>query len=193
MPKQLNYQLTDDVLTQVEQAIRKDKQAAVRQRATAMRMLHIGQKPREVAALLNVTEQIVYKWYHRFQDDGIEGLANQPKGRPKKKADDAYIAAREETIAHEPRDYGYDFAIWSVDRLRDHLERVTGVDLSSGRLSVILRQNGYVYRRPKHDLKSLQDADAKAAAQAQLNEIKKVQARTLSGNPLGGSLWTKQP
>lgn len=189
MPKQLNYHLTEEVLAQVEDAIRKDKRAEVRQRATAIRMLHLGQKPQEVAEVFNMTEQIIYRWYHLFQDGGIEGLANQPKGRPKKKADDAYIAALEETIAHEPSDYGYDFAIWSTERLRDHLKEVTGVRLSVGRLNTILRQNGYVYRRPKHDLKSLQDADAKAAAQAQLNEIKKASKKPISNC----SLWTKRP
>lgn len=62
----------------------------------------------------------------------------------------------------------YDFAIWTVERLRDHLTQETGVELSVGRLRVLICRQGYVYRRPKHDLTSLQDADAKAAAQIEL-------------------------
>jgi hypothetical protein len=55
-----------------------------------------------------------------------------------------------------------------VERLRDHLARVTGVHLSISRLRTLLRQQDYVYRRPKHDLTNLQDAETKATAQAQL-------------------------
>lgn len=60
-----------------------------------------------------------------------------------------------------------------MERLRDHLVRTTGKHLSISRLREILRDQQYVYRRPKHDLTSLQDSKAKAAAQAQLEEQKK--------------------
>ena len=57
MPKKLDFQLTDNELLQVTAAIRKDKRPEVRQRATAIRLLALGQKPAEVAeslALLHI-------------------------------------------------------------------------------------------------------------------------------------------
>lgn len=188
MPKRLNFQLSEEQVMQVEQAKRKDKRAEVRQRATAVHLLHQGHEPAEVGKLLSVTEQAIYHWYHRFIQGGIEGLANQPKGRPKAKADAAYRQAIEETLASEPSEHGYDFAIWTVERLRDHLAHKTGKQLSISRLRQILREQQYVYRRPKHDLTSLQDGEAKAAAQAQLEELKKAQETTISHS----SLWTKR-
>ena len=188
MPKRLNFQLNEEQAKQVEQAKRKDKRAEVRQRATAVHLLHLGHEPAEVAQLLSVTMQAIYHWYHRFVQAGLEGLANQPKGRPKAKADAAYRQALEQTLASEPSELGYDFAIWTVERLRDHLARTTGKFLSISRLREIVREQQYVYRRPKHDLTSLQDADAKAVAQAQIEEIKKAQQRTIASS----SLWTKR-
>jgi transposase len=188
MPKLLNFQLNDEQVKQVEQAKRKDKRAEVRQRATAVHLLHLGHEPTAVAEMLSVTVQAIYHWYHRFVQAGIEGLANQPKGRPKAKADAAYRQALEQTLATEPNELGYDFAIWTVERLRDHLARTTGKHLSISRLREIVREQQYVYRRPKHDLTSLQDAEAKALAQAQLEELKKAQATTISHS----SLWTKR-
>jgi transposase len=188
MPKRLNFQLKDEQVTQVEQAKRKDKRAEVRQRATAVHLLHLGHEPVAVAEMLSVTVQAIYHWYHRFIQAGIEGLANQPKGRPKAKADAAYRQALEQTLASEPNELGYDFAIWTVERLRDHLARTTGKHLSISRLREILREQQYVYRRPKHDLTSLQDGAAKAIAQAQLEELKKAQPTTISTS----SLWTKR-
>lgn len=188
MPKRLNFQLNDEQVTQVEQAKRKDKRAEVRQRATAVHLLHLGHEPPAVAHMLSVTVQAIYHWYHRFIQAGIEGLANQPKGRPKAKADAAYRQALEQTLASEPSELGYDFAIWTVERLRDHLAHTTGKHLSISRLREILREQKYVYRRPKHDLTSLQDGEAKAVAQAHIEELKKAQELTLSTS----SLWMKR-
>lgn len=188
MPKLLNFQLTQEQAMQVEQAKRKDKRAEVRQRATAVHLLHQRYEASEVAKLLSVTVQAIYQWYHRFVQGGIEGLANQPKGRPKAKADTMYRQALEQTLAAEPSELGYDFAIWTVERVRDHLAHTTGKFLSISRLREILREEQYVYRRPKHDLTNLQDLEAKAAAQAQIEELKKAQEITISTS----SLWTKR-
>jgi transposase len=188
MPKRLNFQLSEEQVTQVEQAKRKDKRAEVRQRAMAVDMLHQGYEAAEVAKLLSVTVQAIYQWYHRFMRAGIEGLANRPKGHRQAKADVGYRQALEQTLASEPSELGYDFAIWTVERVRDHLARTTGKHLSISRLRQILREQKYVYRRPKHDLTSLQDGEAKAAAQAQIEELKKAQALTISHS----SLWTKR-
>lgn len=54
-----------------------------------------------------------------------------------------------ETIEREPAELGYTFAIWTTARLRDHLAQLTGVHLSVGYLRTLIRQLGYVYRRPK--------------------------------------------
>jgi transposase len=189
MPKRLNFQLSEEQVTQVEQAKRKDKRAEMRQRATAVHLLHLGHKPAAVAPMLSVTVQAIYQWYHRFIQAGVEGLANQPKGHRQAKADATYRQAIEQTLASEPSEHGYDFAIWTVERLRDHLASQTGKHLSISRLREILREQQYVYRRPKHDLTSLQDGEAKALAQAQLEELKKAQQTTLANS----SLWTKRP
>ena len=188
MPKRLNFQLTEAQVTQVEQAKRKDKRVEVRQRATAVHLLHLGHEATEVARILSVTVQAIYQWYHRFIRAGVEGLANRAKGHRQAKADAGYRQALEQTLASEPSELGYDFAIWTVERVRDHLARSTGKRLSISRLREILREEHYVYRRPKHDLTSLQDGAAKAAAQAQLEEIKKAPTMPISNS----SLWTKR-
>lgn len=189
MPKKLDFQLTETELLQVTEAIRKDKRPEVRQRATAIRLLGLGQKPAEVAESLAAQPPTIYSWFHRFRQDGLEGLANQPKGRPKRKADEVYCQALEKAIEHDPGDYGYPFAVWTVERLRDHLERETGVRMSVSRLRVVIRKQGFVYRRPKHDLTSLQDPDAKEQARGLLEALKKGHSQTTKS---GSSLWTKR-
>jgi transposase len=186
MPKQINFQLTADQLAELGEVSKHDKRPEVRQRATAIRLLSLGEKPAQVAAVMAVSTVSIYKWWHHYQVDGIEGLANRPKGRPETKAAVAYLQALEQALASEPSHFGYHFAIWTVKRLRDHLLRLTGVQLSVAYLSEVMQREGYVYRRPKHDLSNRQDAAAKVEAQAQLQELKKVPPL------LGSSLWTKR-
>ena len=92
-------------------------------------------------------------------------------------------------LEQEPKDLGYDFVVWTVDRLRQHLEKETGIALSEPRLRALMKRKGYRYRRPKHDLGHLQDKEAKAQAAELLEVLKKRSSETISSS----SLWTRQP
>lgn len=155
--------------------------------STALRMLHLGRHPSEVADVFAVSLATVYNWYARWSETCLEGLANRPKsGRPRI-ADEEYCRALEETLDRSPPELGYAFTIWTVKRLRDHLEKVTGKNLSESRLRNLLREKGYRYKRPKHDLHHLQDLEAKEQARKVLKALKKGAEQTISGS----YLWTK--
>jgi transposase len=115
--------------------------------------------------------------------------ANRPKsGRPPK-ADEAYVKLLEQVIDQDPQELGYDFSIWTAGRLRLHMQKETGIELGSTQFRVLLKENDFVYRRPKHDLTNLQDASARQAAEEWLEELKKVPKKERSTY----SLWTKAP
>lgn len=189
MPKARNYHLIEQELAALETAIRHDKRPEVRQRCMVIRLLHMGHKPDEIARLQAVSIPTVYGWYNRWKEAGIEGLATKPRsGRPPKTGEE-YVQVLKETLEKEPQELGYDFSIWTVERLRLHLEKETGTNLSICRLRILLKNQGYRYRRPKYDLGHLQNKDAKAQAAELLNELKKRPLQTISSS----SLWTKQP
>ena len=136
-----------------------------------------------------VSKGSIYYWHKNWREAGLKGLENKAKsGRPKQ-ATAAYCALLEEVIEQEPSVYGYGFGIWTVDRLREHLRRETGISLSNRRFRALLNELDIVYRRPKHDLSSLQDAEEKERAKVLLDWLKK-------DVPSGGtssSLWMKRP
>lgn len=181
------YQLKAKELAEIERGMRQDKRAEVRQRATVIRLLHVGHKPEAVAEQQMVSVPTIYNWHRLWREQGIEGLANKPKtGRPSK-ATEAYCQKLEELLEKEPSEFGYRFAIWTSDRLRAHLEKETGILLSESRFRALLKKRGYRYRRPKHDLSHLQDKKAKRKAEKLLEEMKKRASETISSS----SLWTK--
>ena len=76
---------------------------------------------------------------------------------------------------------------WTIDRLRAHLAKETGIELSESRFRALLKREGFRYRRPKYDLSHLQDPEAKAQADELLEGLKKRSSETISSS----SLWTK--
>jgi hypothetical protein len=70
-----------------------------------------------------------------------------------------------------------------------HLEKETGILLGATQFKALLKENDFVYRRPKHDLTELQDTEAREAAEAWLDGLKKAPKQVRSTY----SLWTKAP
>ena len=73
-------------------------------------MLHQGQKVANVAQTMAVSTITIYKCVERFRKGGVDSLANQPKGRPPRKADGNYLTALETALDREPSAFGYSFA-----------------------------------------------------------------------------------
>jgi len=189
MSRQINFTLNQEELAAVEEAMHHSPRAEVRQRATAIRMLNLGNKPETVAELLAVAPSTIWNWHRRYRAAGLAGLVNQAKsGRPAK-ADDAYLDALAHALAADPRTLGYAFSVWTINKLRHYLEQQTGILLSYSRMRALLSKHGYVYRQPKHDLSELQDEQAKAAAKELLEWLKKSPSAT---TPSSSSLWTKR-
>lgn len=189
MPKKLNYQLNETDLQVIEQAIKTAPEVRVRQRATGIRLLHLGKKPEEVAELLDVATGTVYNWHGRWRKEGLAGLSDAPRsGRPTL-ADEQYASRLSEVMESDPATLGYGFTIWTIDRLRAHMAKETGIEMSDETFRAVLRQNDYVYRRPKHDLKPLQDPEARERAAEIIDDMKKKPKQRRSTY----SSWTKRP
>jgi transposase len=189
MPKRIDYQLSEREQKVIKQAIRSDPRPEVRQRAQVIRLLHLGKKPAEVAELMGISLVSAYGWHERWRREGVEGLADKPRsGRPPL-ATAEYRAKLAEVMGKEPSTFGYSFTVWTVARLIAHLAQETEIRLSEDTLRTLLKEQDYVYRRPKHDLKPLQDKAAKQRALETLEMLKK-RPRPASSNY---SLWTKRP
>jgi len=189
MAKRKDFTLTEEELKALNQVIKRDKRTGLSRRATAVRLLHLGHKPLAVAEMVAASVPSVYSWHERFRESGVDGLANKEKKPRGRKVTSAYLEALKQAVEQEPSAYGYTFAIWTRERLRDHLEQETGICVSPNWLGLLMRREGYVFRRPKHDLSQRQDEAAKTATKAVLEELKKTSSVTISSS----SLWTRRP
>lgn len=189
MPKQILYTLTPSELQAVEGAIRHDPRAEVVRRATAIRLLHQGYKAADVGKMVSASRASVQNWHKNWRMGGLEALANKPIPGRKPKANETYQEALARALESDPHSLGYAFSVWTLERLSQHLEQVTGIHLSIARLAEWMTRWGYVYRRPKQALAHKQDAQARQHVQAWLDALKKEPKAAIASS----SLWTKPP
>jgi transposase len=125
------------------------------------------------ARLTGATPKALRRWELRFLADGRAGLADRPRaGRPSRFTPEA-DRLLQEALAASPMDYGYPVATWGLVDLTDLLATKQAIMIGPGALSRHLKKLGYVYRRPRHDLKHRQDAEAVASAQHTLTTLQK--------------------
>ena len=132
MPKRIDFTLTNDELTVVRRAIKKDRRLEVRQRAVVVRMLAESQTPAEVADLMSVTVQSIYGWWHRWEAGGIEGLANRPYEPRKRKADEKYLQNLDEALlgkVMKARGYVFRRPKHDLTHLQDAVEKEAAKEL----------------------------------------------------------------
>jgi transposase len=159
--------------SELQRVIRCSRDARMVRRAQVIRLSARGKPPGEIADILDRSWSGVRKTINRFNTEGFASLADKPRvGRPRKRTD-RYVTLLKEVVQVNPRDLGYPFSCWTLDRLREHLARQTRIVLSPPHLSRLLSENGIVYRRPKHGMTHLQDPKEYDEKKAVLEFLKK--------------------
>lgn len=68
---------------------------------------------------------------------------------------------------------GYPFTVWTITRIQTHIAREMGILLSESGVRQIMKEQGLVFKRPKHSLNKKQSKDAFAAVRDILEQAKK--------------------
>lgn len=127
---------------------------------------------REAATACGVSVRSIRRWSARFLANGRDGLCDQPRpGRPAKLPEAARDLIRT-TLAQSPDAFGYPVTVWTIADLTDLLAQ-RGWVVSTETVNRTVHALGYVYRRPRHDLRHRQDAEAVASARQTLSLLQK--------------------
>ena len=149
---------------------RRDLRPRVRERLEMVKAAALGQDVAAIARWAGRSPPTVRLWLRRFRAGGAAALADAPRaGRPAK-VDGAYLEALEAAVETPPPALGLPFDVWTSDRLSAYLAGTTGVRIAPGWLRALLARRDFVWGRPKHTLKHLQDPDEVAACEAALAE-----------------------
>jgi transposase len=171
--------------------IKTDPDPRVRHRAQGVLMLAQGEPVMQVARAFHTAPHRVRAWRRWFLEGGRDRLADDRRtGRPPKLgADD--LTFLDEALQQSPLAYGWPVTVWSVRDLQELLRQQRQVEVSVYTLYRAVRGLGYRYRRPRHDLKHRQAAEAVASTRQALAWLGKEPAPS-SGSPAPStwSIWT---
>ena len=111
MSRRIDFTLTDEQLATVKRAIDNSPLPEERQRATVVRLLHLGYKPEAVAEMMPVSASTIWIWHRRYRAEGLDGLGNRVNsGRPAQ-ADAHFLAEVEQAIDTDPSDLDYAYSV----------------------------------------------------------------------------------
>jgi transposase len=145
------FKLSDSELTAIDQIIKTSDNHKLIKRATGILMLHHGLNIDEIGRILAVSVSTVYNWFHGWKAEGLQGLESLPKEHQSTVPDAIYLEVVKKTLDLLPAELGYDYKRWTINRLNQHISRVTGKQVSDEYLRQIVRAHGWVYRQPKQE------------------------------------------
>jgi transposase len=151
MPKQVELRpLTEEERTELERLSRSRKAEQRRvERARIILLLAAGGKPREVAEEVHRSEPMVYRWLHRFNEQGMAGLNEARRtGRPEtyNELERGRLIA---TARTHPQRLGLDVGHWTLDRLVEYVNEQLSIPISRSQLGEVLQAEGLKWYQEK--------------------------------------------
>src|SRR5260370_35173268 len=100
-----------------------------------------------IAEHFHLSPATVYVWWHRFEAQGLAGLADQPRGGRPPTYTCEQVSVVVQTALTDPQTLGCSFASWTLDRLAAYLAGQHGIPMKRTGLSERLIAEGWGCRR----------------------------------------------
>ena len=172
-PQRFIKKLTKNEHQEIENLYRKGPNNRFRKRAQAIRLSIKGYTIPQISEILGCNQQSIHNWFNGFETDGLDGLYDKHReGRPIV-ATAEYRSRLVDAIKSNPRQMGYPFTVWTITRIRAHMTRELKILLSESRVRQIMKEEGLVFKRPKHTLAQKRDKDGFAEVRDLLEQVKK--------------------
>ncbi len=128
---------------------RRDFQAMEERRLRAVDLFEQDVRPAAIARQLGVSHQIVSDWRAVWRQGGREALRAAGRAGRRPKLSDEQLAQVEAALATGAEANGYVGDLWTLPRVAEVIERVTGVSYHPGHVWYVLRdQLNWTWQRP---------------------------------------------
>ena len=139
--------LTDNEETELRALAKGRKaEARLRDRARICWLAHQGTHVPQIAADLDISQQMARRWINRFNAAGLDGLRDAPRsGRPPRYTTEE-VGEVVATSLSLPESLDLPFACWTLDRLEAYLNEERGIAIKRSRIGEILQAEGLRWR-----------------------------------------------
>jgi len=128
---------------------RRDFEALAARRMRAAEMFAANKRQVDVVVELGVSAQTASRWHRDWLAGGREALAGAGRAGRKRWLSDEQLAEVEAALAAGPKANGYSTDMWTLARVAEVIEKVTGVRYSQTQTWTVLRERlGWTRQRP---------------------------------------------
>lgn len=106
-----------------------------------------GTPVEDIAAQLHLARGSVYLWLHRFEERGIAGLEDHPRGGRPPTYSREQVSQIIAAALSDPQKLGLPYASWTLDRLASYLAEHQGITMKRSRLDEVLLSEGLRWRK----------------------------------------------
>jgi transposase len=118
-------------------------------RMAAADMFAAGKRQVDVADTLGVSAQTASRWHQMFLAGGKQGLVGAGRAGRLRRLSDEQLAQVEQALAKGPRANGFATEMWTLARVAEVIETVTGVRYGQTQTWTVLRERlGWSRQRP---------------------------------------------
>lgn len=137
------------MLKAAQPARRRDLAVMRNRRHLGMALLAQGKTKAQAARLLGVTRQSVGHWARQRAKGGGKALEGAVKLGRKAKVGDKTLRRLEKELLKGPQAHGFSNTLWTLERVREVLERTCAVRVHRGHVWHLLRALGWSRQRPQ--------------------------------------------
>jgi transposase len=127
---------------------RRDFAALEKRRLAAARLFERGLTPAEVARRLEVSCQSAVTWLRAWESQGRAGLRGARRAGRLPRLSAEQLSAVEAALLEGARAHGYNTDLWTLARVAEVIEQVTGIGYHQGHVWRILRSMGWSRQKP---------------------------------------------
>ena len=136
------------VMVTVRTGAHRDFDAMERRRKRAAQLFRKGMSQADVARELDVSRQSVSRWHADWLSGGAASLRGARRAGRLPELDQADLRLVEKQLEKGPLENGYPTDMWTLQRVAEVIETLTGVGYHPGHVWRILRQMGWSRQRP---------------------------------------------
>jgi transposase len=117
-------------------------------RLQAARLFARGESQVSVAKALGVTRVSAHHWFHTWKAQGRRGLKGAGRAGRKPQLDAAQLTRVERALRAGASAHGFTTDVWTLPRVAELIERLTGIRHHPGHVWRVLRKLGWALQRP---------------------------------------------
>lgn len=119
-------------------------------RLYAVYQVALGKPSRQLEDFYNVSFKQILNWAHRFEEEGLAGLADRPgRGRKPLLDEEQKKELTNVLLEKRPDEFGYNSATWTGPLLIDWIKGRFGVEYKKVQIYNIIKSLGFTFQKGK--------------------------------------------